>query len=209
MPSIYDLKPRFQQLLRPCLGRLARWGVRPNTITMAALLGSWLVGATLLCAAQTPWVLLLLPVWLFVRMALNALDGMMARELHMATPLGAVLNELGDVLADTGLYIPFAFLYPSAQWPVVAFILGATLTEFCGILGQALTGQRRYDGPMGKSDRAFLVSAFALVTFAVPAALRLWPWGFSIAACLTAVTCWKRVLPVHQAVQTPPASPAP
>jgi len=144
-------------------------------------------------AAHTPSVLLLLPLWLFVRMAFNALDGMMARELHMASPLGAILNELGDVLADVALYIPFALLSAPAHWPVLAFVIGAVLTEFCGVLGQTLSGRRQYAGPMGKSDRAFVVSALALLTVLVPALLAVWAWVFSVAALLTAVTCWNRL----------------
>jgi len=198
MPSIYDLKPRFQNLLRPLLHGLARLGLRPNAVTLLALLGSCGVGGAMLLAGQYPSVLLLFPAWLLVRMALNALDGMMARELHMATPLGAVLNELGDVLADLALYMPFAFLYVPARWFVVAFAIGTLLTEFCGVLGQALTGHRRYEGPMGKSDRAFLVSALALLTFLVPSAVQLWPWIFGVAALLTVGTCWQRLVKTLQ-----------
>jgi len=44
MPSIYDLKPRFQGLLRPLIGRLARAGVTPNAVTLAAVAGSVAVG---------------------------------------------------------------------------------------------------------------------------------------------------------------------
>lgn len=192
MPSIYDLKPKFQNLLRPLIKRLAGFGLKPNAITLLALLGSIVVGVVVLHAAQNPAVLLLLPIWLFARMALNAIDGMMARELEMSTSLGAVLNELGDVLSDVGLYLPLAFLHESAKWPIVAFVLGSTLTEFCGVLGRALGGSRHYEGPMGKSDRAFVVGAVALITVIVPPAMAFWSWIFSAAAFLTVVTCWNR-----------------
>src|SRR5262245_52913136 len=33
MTSIYDLKPRFQNLLRPMLAKLGHFGITPNTIT--------------------------------------------------------------------------------------------------------------------------------------------------------------------------------
>ncbi|MGE3538026.1 MAG: CDP-alcohol phosphatidyltransferase family protein [Candidatus Tectimicrobiota bacterium] len=208
MPSIYDLKPRFQRLLRPLMLALAGLGIRPNAVTVAALLGSCLVGYGLLYATTVPALLLLLPVWLLVRMALNAIDGMMARELCMATPLGAVLNELGDVLADIGLYLPFAFLAPPAQWPVLAFVLGAVLTELCGVLGQALAGKRHYEGPMGKSDRACLVSLLAVLAFCLPATLSFWPWSFGGAALLTVVTCWKRLASMLRELQVPPTASA-
>ena len=46
---------------------------------------------------------------------------------------------------------------PARMWPAIAFTLAATLTEFCGVLGSALGGPRRYEGPMGKSDRALVI----------------------------------------------------
>lgn len=193
MPSVYDLKPRFQNLLRPLMRGLAAAGLTPNAVTLMALVGSILVGALVSQAGKHPTLLLLLPVWLFVRMALNAIDGMMARELGKATNLGAVLNELGDALADLGLYLPLAFVAERAHWPVIAFAIGAVLTEFCGVTARALGASRRYDGPMGKSDRAFIVGALGLVTFITDRALAAWPWVFAIAALLTLLTCWNRL----------------
>jgi len=76
MPSVYDLKPRFQGLLRPLIGRLARAGVTPNAVTLAAVVGSVAVGGLVGLARERPTLLLLLPVWLFLRMALNAIDGL-------------------------------------------------------------------------------------------------------------------------------------
>ena len=175
MASVYDLKPRFQALLRPAVARLRAIGITPNGVTLLALAGSVAVGAVVAIGTivrgagpQAIW-LLLLPAWLFLRMALNAIDGMMAREHDLATPLGAILNELGDVLSDVALYLPLAFLHAPSRWLVVAFVLGAVMTEFCGVLAQALGGGRQYQGPMGKSDRAFWIGALA--TQALPALL--------------------------------------
>jgi phosphatidylglycerophosphate synthase len=193
MPSIYDLKPKFQNLLRPAMRGLAAAGVTPNVVTLAAMAGSLVVGGAVTQAGTRRWLLLLLPVWLFVRMALNALDGMMARELKQASALGAVLNELGDVLSDLGLYLPLAWLAPAAQWPVIGFSLGAALTEFCGVLSRALGVSRRYDGPLGKSDRAFMVGALLLLSYFFPQLMTAWFWVFTLAALLTGLTCWNRL----------------
>ncbi len=138
VPSVYDLKPRFQALLRPIMQRLVAIGLTPNFITLLALFGSLAVGALLPQARFHNAWLLALPVWLFVRMALNAIDGMMAREHAMTTSLGAVLNEFGDVVSDLAIYLPLAAVYPPSQWFVAAFGLGAVLTEFCGYSGRHL-----------------------------------------------------------------------
>jgi CDP-diacylglycerol---glycerol-3-phosphate 3-phosphatidyltransferase len=193
MPSVYDLKPKFQILLRPLMNALSRAGLTPNIVTITAIVGSILAGVAVSQAAASPALLLLLPVWLFLRMALNAIDGMMARELGMSTQLGAVLNELGDAVSDLGLYLPLAFVYEPARWPVIAFSIGAVLTEFSGVLGRALGASRHYEGPMGKSDRAFVVGAIGLATFLFPFVVKAWPWIFVVACLLTIATCLNRV----------------
>src|SRR5262245_29601912 len=193
MASIYDLKPRFQNLLRPLAPPLVRLGVTPNLITWVALIGSICAGAMVWLAGDRAACLALLPAWLLVRMALNALDGMMAREYRMGSPRGAALNELGDLLSDLALYLPLAYLHAGALWPVIAFVFGAVGAEFCGLLGQALGGRRVYDGPMGKSDRALFIGALALLTLAAPSIIGVWPWIFTVAAALTLLTCWNRL----------------
>ncbi len=162
MASIYDLKPRFQALLRPVMRTLARAGATPNTVTVAALVLSAAVGGLIAWQPTGRWPLLALPVTLFIRMALNALDGMMARELDMASRLGAILNEVGDVLADAALYLPLAlvpWIHPVLLVPAVVL---AVVTEMMGVVSVQIGGSRRYDGPMGKSDRAFVFGAMAL-----------------------------------------------
>ncbi len=192
MASIYDLKPRFQALLRPTMRALATAGVTPNVVTLVALFGSAAVGASIvLSGAGLP--VLLLPAWLFVRMALNAIDGMMARELQMTSTLGAVLNEVGDVLSDLFLYVPLAIVVPEAAWNILGFSVSAMLTEFCGVTVRALGASRRYDGPMGKSDRAFAVGALILLTFAAPNVREHWNWIFAALGGLTLLTCTNRI----------------
>lgn len=161
MPTLYDIKPAFQRLLRPLANRLVRAGMTPNGVTWAALVLSLATGAALLYWPQRQ-ILLLVPGVLVVRMALNALDGMMAREHDMATPLGALLNELGDVISDAALYLPLA---QRSEWPsgwVVVVVVLALMTELAGVTAQAIGASRRYDGPLGKSDRAFLFGALCL-----------------------------------------------
>jgi len=110
MPTIYDLKPHFQVLLRPVSNHLATNGFTPNQITMAAMVLSIAAGLLIVLTAGNAWPILLVPAVLLIRMALNAIDGMLAREHAMQTFLGAVLNELGDVLSDAALYLPFALI---------------------------------------------------------------------------------------------------
>jgi len=193
MPSVYDLKPAFQGLLRPLVSALVAAGVTPNHLTLSAALGSIAVGIALPKAGHDSRLLLLLPVWLFARMALNAMDGMAAREHGRISRLGGALNEVGDVVSDVALYLPLAALGPHQRWPAVAFAMCAALTEFCGVLGAAMGGPRRYDGPMGKSDRALTVGALGLLGALAPRTLAWWPPLLWAASALALLTCWNRV----------------
>ncbi len=66
-------------------------------------------------------------------MALNAIDGMLAREHAMQTPLGAMLNELGDVVSDAALYLPLCWVPGLSPVLVVAVVLVAGLIIGLGV----------------------------------------------------------------------------
>ncbi len=162
MASIYALKPGFQNLLRPLVNGLAGFGVTANQITVAALLLSVAAGISI-ALAHGGRMLLVLPAVLFVRMALNAMDGMLAREHNQKSALGAILNELGDVIADVALYLPLALAPEFDPRLVTGIVILSILTEMTGVISAQIGASRRYDGPFGKSDRAFLFGLMGLL----------------------------------------------
>jgi CDP-diacylglycerol--glycerol-3-phosphate 3-phosphatidyltransferase len=193
MPSIYQIKPRFQALLRPLVRSLAAGGVTANQVTLAAAVLSIVAGAILAYAAAQPAVWFLLPVVLFLRMALNAIDGMLAREHGQKSALGAYLNELCDVISDAALYLPFALVPGVEPIVVIVAVLLAAISEMAGVVAIQVGAELRYDGPMGKSDRAF---AFGLLAFLLGLGLipALWlSWAIGFIALLTAWTIVNRV----------------
>lgn len=161
-PTLYAIKDAFQNTLRPLVKRFAALGVTANQVTVAACIMSVTFGLLLTSRPESALGLILLPVVLFLRMALNAMDGMLAREYGQESGLGACLNELGDVLSDAFLYLPFV-VWPlfDGRWMTTVIVLSAA-TEMAGLLGLTTGGNRRYDGPMGKSDRALVFGALAL-----------------------------------------------
>ncbi len=161
MISIYQLKPRFQNLLRPLVQRLYDNGTTANQITVLAGVVSLLVGLLIASFAQHLWLFALIPLWMILRMALNAIDGMLAREFGQQSRLGAYLNELCDVIADSALILPFALIPGVSLAPVLLVTLLAVFSEYAGVLGPMVGASRRYDGPMGKSDRAFVLGVLA------------------------------------------------
>ena len=186
--SIYALKSRFQDLLRPIVRRLHAIGVTANQVTLFACAVSVGVAAVLIQAPRI-WFAVF-PVWMFLRMALNAIDGMLAREFGQKSPLGAYLNELTDVISDAALYLPFAFVSPFDWRSVGAVIFASTVGEMTGVVAVMTGASRRYDGPMGKSDRAFVFSLFALWIALTPR-LPQWSiwlmWLVVLAAAMTTI----------------------
>ena len=190
--TIYDLKPAFQNLLRPLTNALARAGITANQVTVAAALLSIAVGAVVIHKRDVQWIVLLIPVALFVRMALNAIDGMLAREHDMQSALGGILNELGDVISDAALYMAFAPLAGISPHAVGAVVLLAVLSEMTGVVAVQIGASRRYDGPMGKSDRAF---AFGLLAVLLGFGIEPGWWAnafLAVLALLTALTIVNR-----------------
>lgn len=204
--TLYGLKPRFQAVLRPSVSALARAGVTANQVTLTAAAGSLLVGGFAagsvlfggfaggsvlfggFAGIGAGWPFLLIPAWLLVRMALNAMDGMLAREFDQKTPLGAYLNEIADVVSDAALYLPFALIAPfGAIWTGLVVLL-AVVSEFAGALGPMIGASRRYDGPLGKSDRALVFGGLGLaggLAPALPQALALAMPALAALLCLT------------------------
>lgn len=187
--TLYSLKPRFQALLRPLVRWLAGAGVTANQVTTAAAAGSVAVGLIVAALAHHRAAFLLVPVWMLLRMALNAVDGMLAREFGQQSRLGGYLNELGDVVSDAALYAPFALLPPFGPAGVGLVIVLALVSEYAGVLGVP----RRYDGPMGKSDRALAFGALgAWAGLGLP--LPAWSaWVMPLLALLLAATTANRV----------------
>jgi CDP-diacylglycerol--glycerol-3-phosphate 3-phosphatidyltransferase len=198
LASIYDLKPRFQNLLRPVTRRLAAAGVTANQVTVAAAVLSAALGGLIAARPDRRRPLLLLPAALFARMALNAVDGMLAREHGMKTRLGAVLNELGDVVSDSALYLPLA-LVPGVPAPlVVVLVVLAVITEMTGVVAVQIGASRRYDGPLGKSDRAFAFGALGLL---LGCGVRAGAWLDAVLGLMIVLAAWTVVNRARRALQ--------
>lgn len=191
MPTLYALKPAFQARLRPLADGLAKAGVTANQITLLAAALSLAAGLAVAALAGRRAVFLLMPLVLFTRMALNAIDGMLAREHGQASTLGMYLNELCDVVSDLALILAFTVIFPA--WGVVAFAIAAMIAEFAGVLGIAAGAGRNYAGPFGKGDRALALGILAVLVASglwVPA---LTPLVFPAMATLSLATAINRI----------------
>jgi CDP-diacylglycerol---glycerol-3-phosphate 3-phosphatidyltransferase len=208
--TLYGLKPAFQALLRPIAQRIFERGGTANLVTLAAAAGSLLIGLVLAALGPLwPVLFLLLPIWLIVRMAFNAIDGLLAREFGQQSRLGAYLNEICDVVSDAALMLPFAMVPPFTPALVVIVVVLAGLAELAGALGPSVGAGRRYDGPAGKSDRALAFGVLGL-WLGLAGQLPGWTaWAMPLIAMLLVLTIVNRVRGgLAEAVDRHP-SPAP
>jgi CDP-diacylglycerol---glycerol-3-phosphate 3-phosphatidyltransferase len=161
--SIYQLKPKFQQLLSPVLKLLMTLHITPNQITLLTMMLSLVFAAMLVLYSSVRWLWMLFPLFMLLRMALNAIDGMLANASQKKTALGTLLNEICDQISDAALYLPFALLPQVKPSLIVLVVVMALLVEFSGVIAVLIGAARRFDGPMGKSDRAFVFSILAIM----------------------------------------------
>lgn len=193
MISIYKIKPQFQKALIPILTYFHKKNITANQITVTACILSLLIGLLFWFSNDNRWFLLALPIGLLVRMALNALDGMMARIYHQTSKKGELLNELGDIVSDVLVFFPLIKYQPQSIYLVFIFIIMSIINEFAGIMGKVIANQRRYDGPMGKSDRAFVLGLYGILGFCGISIAPYATWIFSILIGLLIVSTWIRI----------------
>ena len=193
MISIYKLKPKFQKLLMPLLKVLHNLGITPNFLTVFTIVFSFLIGYLLFLGIDNNIYFLFVSLGLLIRMMLNALDGMMATTYNLKSKIGEVLNEIGDILSDIAIYFPFIYFNSLSLELIIIFILLSVINEFCGLLAKSVSGIRRYDGPMGKSDRAFLVGIICIVLYFTDVIIIYLDYIFLIAIILMIISSFLRL----------------
>ncbi len=177
----------------PLCRKIVATGIKASHVTVAAMILSVMMGLALWFSHLSVPALAALPVFLFIRMALNAIDGMMANSFDQKSNPGMILNETGDIISDSAIILPFMLLSPQAPFFILPIIFLAITTEFVGIIGPMMGAKRRYDGPMGKSDRAFAFGFLALILIFFPAAKEFVVYFFALIIVLLLLCIKNRI----------------
>lgn len=181
MSGLYSVKPWFVRRLRRVEDFLVEHRVSPDTLSVVAVAVSVAAGAVLAAGGvlSEPLLWLLVPPLGIVRLALNALDGAVARRIGSGRPFGDVMNEMSDRISDVAMLAPLAFVVQ----PALAFaaLTCALLASAAGCAGRAVTGGRMSGGPMGKADRVAVVAVAAagaaLTSSSTPLDVAAWTIG--------------------------------
>jgi CDP-diacylglycerol--glycerol-3-phosphate 3-phosphatidyltransferase len=211
--GLYDLKPAFRRVLSGLLPALRP--VHPDVLTWAALACA-VVAAVLIARSggRGSIALLVVPLLLFLRIALNALDGLLAVATGKARAFGEVLNEATDRLADAALLLGIAYSpysSPAIALPALAAVL---FSSYVGILGKAVGAGRQYGGVLGKADRMLWIGAASLLvyfagdlTLATPRGIRIGVFDalLHVFTLLGMLTAGQRVARIRSALRADPA----
>ena len=194
MISVYQLKSKFSDLLRPLCNGMVKCGITANMVTISAFIISVVTGAVIwYFAPKCSCYYWILPVALFVRMGLNNIDGVIAREHNQKSNIGAIYNELGDILSDIAIYVPLFFVCGADIRLIFLFTVLTIISETVGIMGVQINASRHYEGPMGKSDRAFWISILAVVLVYVPVSAKALTIFLGIVSLLLLYTSFNRI----------------
>ena len=166
---LYLQKGKFQKITRWIGGK---W-MTANQATLFGCICIAIVSASFYFGLSCPdanWMLLLVPAFLLLRMMMNTLDGMLAREYHTGTVAGELWNEALDILGDNVCYGILWFVPEFPKTPLVIFLLLTWAAEFFGVLGKSMPGGvRRHETVLGgKPDRAVWMGLLALILFFAP-----------------------------------------
>ncbi len=190
--GIYAIKPWFRGRLAGITDALVRRGVSADTVTGAGLVAATLGGWSIWAGTEFRLAWLAVPLFAFLRIMANALDGLVAQASGTARPAGELFNETADRLGDFAFIGAVGFL-PGLAGLAFAALAAAELASFVGVTAKAAGGTRRYDGPMGKPDRMAVVSVVAVVAAVGPRlAWRVGLWVILVGAVVTAANRYRK-----------------
>ena len=205
--AIYAVKPLFQKSLKPLADLFTRLKVHPTVINLLALGVSLTAGILLFFRAQFTFFLLILPLLFFIRIAFNALDGMVARALKVSSARGEIYNEFIDRISDVVIFGGLAFSFITQAigghltWSFVSggefpagmvLIILLLLNSYLGILSKSAGGERIYSGFIGKADRMFYLGLFCLIYYFYPHYF-VWPFFYLFVIIGTVISIGQRL----------------
>ena len=170
--------------------------IHPDVISYLSIVASAVAAVLFWQSSSSRWLLLAAPVFCYVRLWLNMLDGMVAIASGRATARGEILNDLPDRISDVLIFVGIAHSGLVAAYLGYWAAIAALLTAYVGTLGQAVGVQREFSGVMAKPWRMVAVHAGAWCAWATGRASIIdWTCIVIIAGCIeTMVVRLRRIL---------------
>jgi len=143
-----------------------RWRIHPDAISYSSMLAALAAAICFWKSSQTPWLLIIAPLFCYLRLWLNMLDGMVALAASRASPRGEILNDLPDRVSDIVIFVGVAHSGLMNSFIGYWAAIFAVLTAYVGLFGQAVGVQREFGGMMSKPWRMAALHLGAWLTYA-------------------------------------------
>ena len=142
-----------------------RWRIHPDAISYSSMLAAFAAAICFWKSGQTPWLLIIAPLFSYLRLWLNMLDGMVALAAGKASPRGEILNDLPDRVSDIVIFTGVA--HSGLMNSLIGYwaAIFAVLTAYVGLFGQAAGVQREFSGMMSKPWRMVALHFGAWLTY--------------------------------------------
>ena len=206
------LASRNLGVFRVLASRLARARVAPNAISVSsvgfAALAGLALASTRLGPGWTPWAWVAGALGIQLRLVANLLDGMVAVEGGLGTPVGGFYNEVPDRIADTLILVGAGAALADLR---MGLLLGfgaswvAVMTAYIRALGASLGVGQAFLGPMAKPQRMALITVAAMISacgFAEAPPQQIMAVALWIVVAGGLITCARRLWSVGHALRS-------
>src|SRR5205807_8502426 len=155
----------FQRTAEGTTRFCVRHGIHPDAISYLSVLAALAAAICFWKSGHTRWLLIVAPLFCYLRFWFNMLDGMVAVAANKASRRGEILNDLPDRVSDIIIFVGVA--HSGLMNPLVGYwaAIFSVLTAYVGLFGQALGGQREFGGIMSKPWRMVALGMGAWLTF--------------------------------------------
>jgi phosphatidylglycerophosphate synthase len=142
-----------------------RHGIHPDAISYLSIVAALIAAICFWKSGATRWLLIIAPLFCYLRLWLNMLDGLVAYAAEKASWRGEILNDLPDRISDIVIFVGIA--HSGLMNPLIGYwtAIFAVLTAYVGLFGQALGVQRQFGGIMSKPWRMVALHVGAWLTF--------------------------------------------
>jgi phosphatidylglycerophosphate synthase len=168
-----------------------RSSIHPDAISYLSIVAAAVAAILFWNSGKHPALLIFAPLFCYLRLWFNMLDGMVALAAGKASWRGEILNDLPDRVSDVLIFAGVAhsgWMNPFFGYWAAIFAL---LTAYVGMFGQAVGVHREFSGVMSKPWRMVILHLGAWITLGCIwwndgsirfASLTIFDW-----ACLTVV----------------------
>jgi phosphatidylglycerophosphate synthase len=142
-----------------------RLGIPPDAISYLSILAALAAALCFWRSGRNMWLLIIAPLFCYLRLWFNMLDGMVAVAAGKASARGEIVNDLPDRISDVIIFVGVA--HSDLMNPFIGYwtAIFSLFTAYVGLFGQAIGRRREFSGMMSKPWRMVALSLGAWATF--------------------------------------------